>query len=70
MWPILTEIQAETRDSLGYTDLLDEYAMVLENTGEQEAAIKHRQRAKQLRDTFPGKQAHTEITPYGTHCNK
>ncbi|CAB1057727.1 hypothetical protein D1BOALGB6SA_2480 [Olavius sp. associated proteobacterium Delta 1] len=69
LMPILSEIQAETKDPIGYADLLDEYALVLENTGEPEAATKHRQRAKQITKTFPGKHAHTEITPYGTACN-
>ncbi len=68
LMPILQEIQAETQDPLGYADLLDDYALVLERTGEQEIAQRHRERARQLRDAFPGLTAHTEITPYGRQC--
>ncbi len=69
LMPILSEIQGETKDPLGYADLLDEFVLVLENIGEGESAKKHKKREKQLRDTFPGQKAHTEITPYGTQCN-
>jgi hypothetical protein len=48
---------------------MDEYALVLSKAGDQVTAAKQRKRAKQLRDTFPGQKAHTEITPYGTQCN-
>ena len=69
LMPILAEIQEETRDPLGYADLLDEYALVLSKSGDQDTAAMQKKRAKQLRDTFPGQNAHTEITPYGTQCN-
>lgn len=69
LMPILNEVGAETGDPLAYADVLDEYALVLEKIGKPEEANKHLKRAKQLKDTFPGRESRTEITPYGTQCN-
>jgi tetratricopeptide (TPR) repeat protein len=70
LMPILKDIQAETQDPLGYADILEEYAESLEQTGSPEKGTKLKERAKQLRETFPGMVAHTEKTPYGTQCQK
>lgn len=58
----------DTADPLGYADYLEEYSDALEKTGNVNDAKKHRDRAVELRNTFPGKEAHTEKTPYGTQC--
>lgn len=62
------KLQADTRDPLGYADYLEEYAGALEKTGNNAEAKKHRARAVELRKAFPGKDAQTEKTPYGTQC--
>lgn len=62
------KLQADTKDPLGYADYLEEYASALEQTGNAAEVEKHRARAAELRKTFPGKDAHTEKTPYGTQC--
>lgn len=62
------KLQADTRDPLGYVDYLEEYAGALEITGNNAEVKKHRVRAVELRKAFPGKDAHTEKTPYGTQC--
>ena len=69
LMPILEEISIETKDPLGYADVLDEYSLVLENTGDPAKAKEHRQRSQQLREVFQGKESNTDITPYGTQCN-
>lgn len=63
-----TRIQADTRDPLGYAAFLDEYAITLKETGNTEEALRQMARADDLRNTFPGRDSHTEKTPYGTHC--
>lgn len=62
-------IQADTRDPVGYASYLEEYATALEQTGKIEEAKPLRERSKELRITFPNKDAHAEKTPYGTQCN-
>src|SRR2546423_15195776 len=60
--------QLDTQDPLGMADYLDEYATALEQTGKIDQAKSRRARAGELRQTFRGRQAHTEKTPYGTQC--
>jgi len=64
--PDLEKRQLDTRDPLGYADLLDEYANSLEKIGKGESVSTLRARAEVLRRTFPGKSPHTDRTPYGT----
>jgi tetratricopeptide (TPR) repeat protein len=62
------KLQAETKDPVGYAEFLDEHAYALEQTGFAKDAMPLRQRAVELRKTFPGRASHTEKTPYGTQC--
>ncbi len=67
--PELETSHADTRDPIGYAQVLDEYAASLEKTGKNGLAGKFRDRAGDLRKAYPGKSAHTERTPYGTQCH-
>jgi len=67
--PELETSHADTRDPIGYAQVLDEYAASLEKTGKNGLAGKFRDRAGDLRKAFPGKSAHTDRTPYGTQCH-
>jgi hypothetical protein len=66
--PAIDKYQLDTRDPLGYADLLDEYATSLGKMGKPESVGKWRARAEELRKAFPGKNADTDRTPYGTQC--
>lgn len=66
--PILKKLNAETIDPLGYADLMDEYALVLEKNNRGTESQQHKNRAKKIRETFPDSKPRTEITPYGTQC--
>lgn len=67
--PELETSHADTRDPIGYAQVLDEYAASLEKTGKNGLAGKFRDRAGDLRKAYPGKSAHTDRTPYGTQCH-
>lgn len=69
-WQEFEKVQADTKDPLGYAVYLEEYAVILEKTGNKVEAEKHKARADELRSVFPGKESHTEKTPYGTRCNE
>ncbi len=60
---------ADTRDPIGYAQILDEYASSLEQTGKNGLAGKFHDRARDLRKAFPGQSSHTDRTPYGTQCH-
>lgn len=66
---IFAGTDVETTDPLGYADALDEYSTSIEKSSSPEATQQYRQRAAQLRATFPKGQSHTDITPYGTQCH-
>lgn len=66
--PELESLHADSRDPIGYAQVLDEYAASLEETGKNGLAGKFRDRAGDLRKAFPGQSAHTDRTPYGTQC--
>jgi len=59
----------ETTDPIGYADVLDAYATSIEKSSSPEPTKEFRDRAAQLRATFPNGASHTDITPYGTQCN-
>ena len=60
---------ADTRDPIGYAQILDEYASSLEQTGKNGLAGKFHDRARDLRKAFPGQSSRTDRTPYGTQCH-
>ncbi|MSQ58542.1 MAG: hypothetical protein EXR36_02555 [Betaproteobacteria bacterium] len=62
------KIGADTRDPLAYAEFLEEYAVTLENTWSGTEAFAHRERALEIRGTFPAGKSHTEKTPYGAQC--
>ena len=67
--PLVDSINAETRDPLGYAEFLDELAESIEKSTNDGEAAQYRERAKQLRSTFPSGTKHTERTPYGMNCD-
>jgi hypothetical protein len=54
---------ADTRDPIGYAQILDEYASSLEQTGKNGLAGKFHDRARDLRKAFPGQSSRTDRTP-------
>jgi len=67
--PELETSHADTRDPIGYAQVLDEYAASLEKTGKNGLAGKFHDRARDLRKAFPGQSSRTDRTPYGTQCH-
>lgn len=69
LMPVLKKMRAETKDPLGYADILDEYVLALENNGRALESEKWKARSLQIRTTFPDAEPHTDITPYGMYCS-
>ncbi len=65
---LFKDMDVETNDPFGYADFLEEYSTSIEKSSHPESTLQHRQRAAQLRATFPKGASHTDITPYGTQC--
>jgi tetratricopeptide (TPR) repeat protein len=64
----IQEDQADTKDPIGYADFLDEFAYLLEHTGQNDMVPQLSARSERIRAAFKGKDSHTEKTPYGTEC--
>lgn len=62
------EMNAETRDPLGYAAFLDEYSASIEMSSAGGDTSKYHSRAEEIRRTFPKGVNHTDRTPYGTAC--
>ena len=66
----LDELQADTRDSIGYANILKTYSDVLlklDRKSEADALIK---REQEIRNVFKGRKSSHDLTPYGEHCNQ
>lgn len=67
--PMLVAQNVPDVDPIGYADLLDEYADVLERIGRQGEAGALRSQSRKLRAAHPGRTSRVSATPYGTHCD-
>ena len=66
--PIVGNLDIETSDPIGFADVLDDYAAVLEASGDTEAAATTRQDAERLRRAHPQMRAGFVKEPYNSHC--
>ena len=66
----LDRIQADTRDAIGYADILSEYAEVIAKLGKREDYESIRKRESEIRSVFPGRNSGHEQTPYGRFCDQ
>ena len=62
------EEQVDTQDPIGYSVFLEEYSDVLKRTNNPAQIPELMDRAEAIKAAFPGKQSHTDKTPYGTQC--
>ena len=54
---------------IGYADMLDEAAIALAATSQEEKASQLKLQAQKIRSEHPGKKSITDRTPYGKFCN-
>ena len=66
----LDKAQADTKDAIGYANILGEYAEVLSKLGSVEEAKALRKREEEIRSVFKGRTSGHEQTPYGQHCDQ
>lgn len=66
--PLLEAAAAEREAPTGFADFLDEYAVVLRETGDPRKADAAAARAREVRAADPGGKSLTDRTPYGKHC--
>lgn len=62
------KVGVETKDPLGFAQYLEEYVVILQETGAQQDAMTYQERAAKIRGMFPEGKSPTEKTPYGTQC--
>lgn len=62
--------QADTRDSIGYADILADYAEVLTSLGKNEEAELLKKREEEIRKVFEGRTSSHDQTPYGEFCDQ
>lgn len=60
----------ETRDPIGFANMIDDYAKSLEALGETRAAEDRRRLASSIREANKNAKTKTDLTPYGTQCVK
>lgn len=66
----LDKVQADTRDSIGYANILKEYAQVLNSLGKADEANSLRRREDEIRSVFKDRSSSHDQTPYGQHCDQ
>lgn len=66
----LDKIQADTRDSIGYANILKEYAEILTRLGKTEDAKLLKRREEEIRSVFKDRASSHDQTPYGRHCDQ
>ncbi len=66
----LDRLQADTRDSIGYANILAEYAEVLSSLGDVNGSAALRKREYEIRSVFEGRSSSHEQTPYGKYCDQ
>ncbi|MBU1191219.1 MAG: hypothetical protein KKA36_06280 [Gammaproteobacteria bacterium] len=66
----LDRLQADTRDSIGYANILSEYAVVLSSVGKSEEAAALNKREEEIRSVFKGRTSSHDQTPYGQFCDQ
>lgn len=66
----LDELQADTRDSIGYANILKTYSEVLIKLGKKSEADTLIKREQEIRNVFKGRNSSHEVTPYGEYCNQ
>ena len=66
----LDDRQADTRDSIGYANILKEYAEVLSALGKVSEASALTKREQEIRGTFKDRKSGHDQTPYGKHCDQ
>ena len=62
--------QADTRDSIGYANILKEYAEVLSANGKANEASEITKRELEIRNLFNDQKSGHDQTPYGKHCDQ
>lgn len=63
-------LQADTRDAIGYADILAEYADVMSAMGKTGDAGALKKREDEIRNVFKGRASHMDRTPYGKFCDQ
>ena len=66
----LDRIQADTRDAIGYANILENYAALLVDSGNTEEAMLVKRREQEIRNVFKGRTNDHEETPYGEFCDQ
>jgi len=66
----LDKVQADTRDSIGYANILKEYVEVLLKLGKVEEAKTLIKREEEIRNVFKGRTSSHDQTPYGKYCDQ
>jgi len=66
----LDKIQADTKDSIGYANILDEYSKVLTKLGDNDEAKALKTRELEIRSIFKDRKSGHDVTPYGKHCDQ
>lgn len=67
---VLDNLQADTRDSIGYANILNEYAEVLSAQGKLSEANALTKRELEIRSVFKDRKSSHDQTPYGKHCDQ
>lgn len=66
--PVLEKMGIEEMDPIGYADMLDAYESAMLSIGMTAEAEAQAQRAAQIRQKYPDRQARFRPVPYPTHC--
>jgi tetratricopeptide (TPR) repeat protein len=62
--------QADTKDSIGYANILEIYSHTLYKLGRKSEGDNIERRAQEIKNVFKDRQSHHGVTPYGQHCEQ
>lgn len=66
----LDELQADTKDTIGYANILKSYSAVLNKLGRKEEANALTKREQEIRSVFKYRRSSHGVTPYGMYCDQ
>lgn len=66
----LDEKQADTRDPIGYANILEAYSEVLLKLKKKSEAAQLASKAKEIKTLFGNRESRHDVTPYGKYCEQ
>ncbi len=68
--PILEDLEIQSKDPIGYANVLEDYVFTLQESGNHNQATKIQSLIEKLRDKYPNRKADFIATQYPVNCKK